>query len=97
MTHSPILMLPPQSVSNAQWNAATPRRREHDTMSTGDLQEAVYATGDLAESYTDARTLWNSISRYLDDVPGAQKGEYGEWEYAGDEAVNATLLDSDSE
>ena len=61
--------------------------REHGTMSTGDLQRTVCETGDLAEQYSDARTLWNSVSGYFDDLPGIAKAGYGEWRYTGDEVI----------
>lgn len=59
--------------------------RGEGTMSTGELQEAVYE--EVAEEYTDARTMWNSLSRYVEDIPGVEKAGYGEWAYPGDDAV----------
>lgn len=63
--------------------------REHGTLSTGDLQDAVYE--EVAEEYTDARTMWNSLSRYVEDIPGVEKAGYGEWGYAGDDALRELL------
>jgi hypothetical protein len=59
--------------------------REHGTMSTGDLQDAVYA--EVEEHYADSRTMWSSIDRYLDDVPGVAKAGYGKWDFAGDDEI----------
>lgn len=67
--------------------------REHGTMATTELKEQVY------EGYTDkwsgARGMWNAIDRYLKDVPGIEKGGYGEWAYAGDDAVREALAAED--
>ncbi len=63
--------------------------REHGTMSTGDLQEAIYP--DYREQWGSERTMWNAVDRYLEDIPGIEKGGYGEWTYTGDDAVRAAL------
>ncbi len=65
--------------------------REHGTTDTSELQDAVYAN--YTDNWSDKRTMWNAIDRHLnnDDIPGIQKGGYGEWEYAGDDAVRAAL------
>lgn len=65
--------------------------REHGTMKTGALQDAVYAN--YTDDWSDARTMWNGIDRYLEDVPGVEKGGYGKWTYADDDAVRAALAD----
>lgn len=63
--------------------------REHDTAATGDLKSAVYPHYD--DQWGSERVMWESVSRYFDDVPGIEKAGYGEYQYAGDEAVRATL------
>jgi hypothetical protein len=67
--------------------------REQGTMSTGDLQEAIYP--DYSEHWGSARTMWNAIDRYLEDIPGIEKAGYGEWGYTGDETVRDTLAGDD--
>lgn len=63
--------------------------RQHGTTSTGDLQDAVY------EGYTDEwdsqRSMWESIRRGFDDVPGIEDAGYGKYGYAGDESVRDQL------
>lgn len=60
--------------------------REHGEMETGDLQERLYP--DYEEHYSTERTMWNAVSRYLEDLPGIEKtDDYGGWGYAGDSAV----------
>lgn len=66
--------------------------RERGPMKTGDLQDEIYP--DYADHWSDGRTMWNAIDRYLEDVPGIEKGGYGEWAYAGDDAVRAALADA---
>jgi hypothetical protein len=66
--------------------------REQGTMSTGDLQETIYP--DYTEHWGSARTMWNAIDRYLEDIPGIEKAGYGEWGYTSDERVRATLADA---
>jgi Arc/MetJ-type ribon-helix-helix transcriptional regulator len=63
--------------------------REHGTMKTGDLKTALFEA--YSEHYGGERAMWESTSRYLDDVPGVEKGGYGEWTYAGDEAARDAL------
>lgn len=63
--------------------------RERGTMKTGELKEALYA--EYGDQYGSERAMWESISRYLDEVPGVAKGGYGEWAYTGDEDVRETL------
>jgi len=69
--------------------------REHGTLSTGDLQEAVYP--EYRDQWGSERTMWNAVDRYLEDIPGIAKGGYGEWTYAGDDAVREALANSDSD
>jgi hypothetical protein len=67
-------------------------------MKTGELKDALHET--YADHYGSKRAMWESVSRYLDDVPGVEKGGYGEWTYAGDadarEAVDETLAPGES-
>ncbi|MFD1525729.1 MULTISPECIES: hypothetical protein [Halolamina] len=63
--------------------------REHGTAKTGEIQDAVYP--DYTEEWGSARTMWNALDRYLPDVPGVEKGGYGEWEYTGDDDVREEL------
>lgn len=63
--------------------------REDGPLSTGDLQARLFEK--YGDHYSSDRTMWNAISRYLDDVPGLEKPEYGTWDYAGDDATRAAL------
>ncbi|SNR69100.1 hypothetical protein [Halorubrum vacuolatum] len=63
--------------------------REDGTAKTSDLKTAIYS--EFGEHYGSERAAWESVSRYLDDVPGVTKGGYGEWEYRGDEAAREEL------
>lgn len=66
--------------------------RERGAMKTGDLQDEIYP--DYTDHWSDGRTMWNAVDRYLEDVPGIEKGGYGEWDYTGDDAVRATLAEA---
>jgi hypothetical protein len=59
--------------------------RAAGSLKTSKLQERVYAN--YEDNWSDGRTMWNAIDRHLEKIPGVQKGGYGEWEYAGDDAV----------
>lgn len=63
--------------------------REHGTAKTAAIQDAVHP--EYAEEWSTGRTMWNALDRYLPDVPGVEKGGYGEWEYTGDDAVREQL------
>jgi DNA-binding Lrp family transcriptional regulator len=63
--------------------------REWGTMKTGELKSALYE--DYADHYGSERGMWESVSRYLEDVPGVEKGGYGEWTYAGDDVTREEL------
>ena len=65
------------------------RLREVETAETAELRECTYERHE--DAYASAESLWQSIQRYLTDVPGVEKAEYGEWRYAGDETVRETL------
>jgi len=63
--------------------------RERGEADTSDLRDAVYPAYD--DEWSDSRTMWNSLSRYLEEVPGIDKGGYGSWTYTGDDAVREAL------
>ncbi|MFC7059895.1 hypothetical protein [Halovenus salina] len=44
-----------------------------------------------SEEYTDANSVWQSVQRDFDDVPGVEKAGHGEWVYAGDETAREEL------
>lgn len=63
--------------------------REHGETKTGEIQEAVHPA--YEDTWSTPRTMWNAIDRYLEGVPGIEKGGYGKWAYAGDESVREAL------
>ena len=63
--------------------------REHGTAKTADIQDTVYP--EYADKWSSARTMWNALDRYLNRVPGVEKGGYGEWTYTDDDAVRAEV------
>lgn len=63
--------------------------RGEGTAKTGAIQDAVYP--EYADEWGSARTMWNAIDRYLEDVPGIEKGGYGAWTYTGDADVREEL------
>ena len=69
--------------------------REVGTAKTGELKAAVYP--DYEDDWGSERGMWESISRYFDDVPGIKKTGYGEYGYAGDEAVREAIADTRDE
>jgi hypothetical protein len=48
-------------------------------LATKELQNRLYE--DYADDYSSARTFWNSISRYVEQVDGIEH-PYGSWKYA---------------
>lgn len=81
---------PPQTDSGeAAMLTAFERLREVETARTADLREYVYEHH--SEGYADANSLWQSIQRHFDGVPGVEKSGHGEWAYAGDEAAREQL------
>jgi len=68
--------------------------REHGTAKTGEIKEALAPAH--ADRYTGEKAMWESVRRYLEDVPGIEKSGYGEYGYAGDEAVRDQLIDEES-
>lgn len=65
------------------------RLRDRGEAQTGELQEYVFDYH--SEGYTSAKSLWQSIQRHLEDVPGIEKAGYGTWAYAGDDVARAEL------
>jgi hypothetical protein len=65
--------------------------REEGTLSTGDLQDRIYPA--YSDHWGSARTMWNAVDRYLEEIPGIEKAGYGEWGYTGDESVRDALDD----
>lgn len=63
--------------------------REHGTLSTGEIQSEVFPG--YEDHWAGPRAMWNGIDRYLEDIPGIEKGGYGEWGYSGDNAVLEAL------
>ena len=58
-------------------------------LKTAEVREKVYRRH--TTEFTDARTMWQSIQRHFDQIPGIQKVGYGEWN-----AAPAAVLDSHS-
>jgi hypothetical protein len=50
---------------------------EHGTMKTGDLKDELYERH--GDHYGGKDSMWESIRRYLDEVPGVEKGGYGKY------------------
>lgn len=65
------------------------RLRAVEEAKTGDLREFVYERH--GEDYSSAHSLWQSIQRYLEDIPGIEKAGHGRWAYAGDDIVRDEL------
>lgn len=65
------------------------RLREVETAETAALREYTYQQH--GDAYASAESLWQSIQRYLTDVPGIEKAGHGKWQYAGDETVEEAL------
>lgn len=77
---------PPRSPAAQQaiitaWN----RLRKVGTARTVDLRSHVYEHH--SDDYDSAQSAWQSIQRYLTDIPGIEKVGRGQWAYAGDDAV----------
>lgn len=64
--------------------------REHGTMETGELKEALYP--EYGDHYKNEQAMWESLRRYLEDTPGVDTDAgYGVYGYAGDDAVREAL------
>lgn len=62
--------------------------RQNGKSDTSEVQNAVYPA--YTDDWTNARTMWNSIDRYMKELPGFEHG-YGSWDYAGDDDLRAVL------
>lgn len=81
---------PPQSEDGqAALLTAWKRLREVGTAKTGAIREYTYERH--SDGYTNAKSLWQSIQRYIGDVPGVEKSGHGEWTYAGDDVAREDL------
>lgn len=65
--------------------------RKNGTMATGELKDALY--DEYGERYGSKKAMYESIARYLGDLPGFADGGYGEWAYAGDGELQEALAD----
>jgi ribosomal protein S25 len=63
--------------------------REHGTAKTSEIREALASAH--ADRYSNKKAMWESVRRYLENIPGIEKRGYGEYGYAGDEAVRGVL------
>lgn len=63
--------------------------QEHETAKTGDIKSALASKH--VDHYSNEKAMWESVRRYLEDIPGVDKPGRGEYEYAGDDAVRETL------
>jgi len=50
---------------------------DRGALATGDLKDELYPRYEA--EYSTKRTMWNSLDRHLDGVPGVHKPEYGTW------------------
>lgn len=81
---------PPQTEQGKAAVMTTFRRlRELEEAQTGQLQDYVFERH--SEGYSSARSLWQSIQRHLEDIPGIEKAGYGTWKYVGDTAARDEL------
>jgi hypothetical protein len=51
---------------------------EDGPMQTSELREAVYPA--VEAEFASAESMWQSVQRYLDDLPGINHIGYGEWD-----------------
>ena len=63
--------------------------REHGTAKTGELKE--HLEPEYSDTYANTRAMWESIRRYLEDIPGIEDAGYGTYGYAGDKETRETL------
>ena len=63
--------------------------RDHGRMETADLREAVYPG--YEEKWGNPKAMWDTFSRHISTIPGIADPGKGEWEYAGDDAVEEAL------
>jgi len=63
---------------------------ENQTMGTGELKEEVYSL--VGDEYDNKKAMWDSLNRYLKDVPGIEDAGYAQFGYAGDEVMWEQLV-----
>jgi len=51
---------------------------------TGEVKDLLWE--EFGEHYSTKRTMWNSVDRYLEEMPGVEKAGYGEWAFDADSA-----------
>jgi predicted CopG family antitoxin len=84
---------PPMTSHGQAATEATLRELRQDSpRRTKDIREAV--AKEFADEWPSSRDMWQSISRYFEDVPGIRKAGYGEWVYVGDQELAEEVADS---
>jgi len=68
--------------------------RERGTMKSAELKAELF--DQFGEHYSSERSLWESVRRGFEDVPGIEDGGYGKYGYAGDETVRDQLNGEES-
>jgi hypothetical protein len=63
--------------------------REHGTAKTGAVKSALASKH--VDHYSNEKAMWESVRRYLEDIPGVDKPGRGAYEYAGDDTVREAL------
>ena len=63
--------------------------QEHETAKTGAIKSALASKH--IDHYSNEKAMWESVRRYLEDIPGVDKPGRGAYEYAGDDTVRETL------
>ncbi|GGJ17427.1 hypothetical protein GCM10008995_29060 [Halobellus salinus] len=63
--------------------------RDRGPMKTGELQAELFDR--FGEHYSSERSLWESIRRAFEDVPGIEDAGYGKYGYAGDADTREAL------
>lgn len=64
--------------------------REHGTAKTGEIKSALVPKH--GDRYSNKKAMWESVRRYLEDIPGIEKQGRGKYGYASDEAVRDQLI-----
>ena len=85
----------PPKTSHARQAAADVFRAmlRTEPVTTGELREIVYSG--RREKWSNEKAAWESISRYVDEWPGARKPGRGEWTVDPDEAAREMHADRD--
>jgi len=63
--------------------------RERGTMKSAELKTELFER--FGEHYSSERSLWESIRRGFEDVPGIEDGGYGKYTYAGDDETREAV------